>query len=175
MRLKYFQVFDETIVEKWKKEFINADDIDVSGDMMDYCIAELRHKTEIFKQMGAVVVFDGGVVKSDFAVPEELRQALMAAVKPLEDVPDKKKDWHPHSSEKVLDLVHPSLFPLVYGQTRVLHDSVVTLDDFIQRCGEGTVAEARPNEPISEDVTINYSHKFQWLPCDVDVSGDGVK
>ncbi len=146
--------------------------------MMDYCIAELRHKTEIFKQMGAVVVFDGGVVKSDFSVPEEFRQALKAAVKPLEDVPDKKKDWHPHSNEKVLDLVHPSLFPLVYGQTRVLHDSVVTLDDCIQRCGEGTLAEARHKEHLkffSGGVTINHSRKFQWLPCDVDVSGDCVK
>ncbi len=146
--------------------------------MMDYCIAELRHKTEIFKQMGAVVVFDGGVVKSDFSVPEELRQALKVAVKPLEDVPDKKKDWHPHSSEKVLDLVHPSLFPLVYGQSRVLHDSVVTLDDYIQRCGEGTLAEARHNEQFKsfpEHAIINHSHKFQWLPCDVDVSGDCVK
>lgn len=37
----------------------------------------------------------------------------------LEDVHEGDKDWHPRSNGLVLDLVHPSLYPLVYGRTFV--------------------------------------------------------
>ncbi|KAK2462935.1 hypothetical protein APHAL10511_005133 [Amanita phalloides] len=165
------KVLDEKVVSKWKAEFLNAKDLDVSQVMMDWCIEELRYKADMFKKSGLIIVYDSGVVKSDTVVPEELRQALLAAVKPLEDVSDKNKDWHPKTDEKVLDLVHPSLFPLVYGQSRVLANSVTSLDDCISRCGEGEVAEL-PSYAIHAQ---NYSHRFQWLPCDVDISGSQVK
>ena len=32
-------------------------------------------------------------------------------------MPEDQKDWHPGSNKQVLDLVHPSLYPLVYGKT----------------------------------------------------------
>ena len=46
-----------------------------------------------------------------------MRDELIAVVAPLEDVPDSEKDWHPGSDGLVLDLVHPSLYPIVYGRT----------------------------------------------------------
>lgn len=48
-----------------------------------------------------------------------LCEALKTAIKPLEDVPEDAKDWHPRSNGLVLDLVHPSLYPLVYGRSMV--------------------------------------------------------
>jgi len=53
-----------------------------------WCIAELRHKSESFKQSGAVSVLDGDVVNSDTAIPPSLKDALNAAVAELEDVLD---------------------------------------------------------------------------------------
>jgi hypothetical protein len=144
--------------------------------MVDWCIDELRYKAKIFRETAAVSIYNGDVVKSDIAVSDSLKSALREAVIPLEDLPVREKDWHPASDEKVLDLVHPSLFPLVYGRSRILPDSLVGLDDCIQRCGEGdTVPVPSDKDTNHQEEPGSYSKKFQWLPCEVDVSGDGAK
>lgn len=56
--------------------------------MFRWCIDELRYKAGIYQRTGAITVFDGGVVKSDKVVPEEIRYALKRATKCLEDVPE---------------------------------------------------------------------------------------
>ena len=148
--------------------------------MLDWCIAELQFKAKAFQENGGLVsVFDGDVVKSDTAIPPDLQAALKAAVKLLEDVPEHLKDWHPGSDNVVLDLVNPSLFPLVYGRTRVLKEGLTTLDDFIQRCGEGVIPKGKGSNTARSyksflgrfelDVMF-YSHQFQWLPCEVKIS-----
>jgi hypothetical protein len=169
------------------------EDYDLTEKMFEWCIAELRHKSESFKQCGAVSVLDGDVVKSDTAIPPSLRDALNAAVAELEDVLDLHRDWHPGSNERVLDLVHPSLYPVIYGRTKILPDSLVGIDDCIKRCGEGLTLKIPPREdcalwlqPIYEDrmpqghtsylLQDPFSQKFQWLPCEVAFSdGDEVK
>ena len=147
--------------------------------MVDWCIAELQFKAKAFQENGGLVsVYNGDVVKSDTAIPPELQASLRAAVAPLEDVPDRLKDWHPGSDDVVLDLVHPSLFPLVYGRSKVLKEGVTTLDDCIERCGEGEVIPSAGVAPerlwISRRaVDLNlFSDKFQWLPCEVDISAN---
>ena len=60
------------------------------------------------------------VVKSNTIVSLELRMKLRIACKPLEDIPTILKDRYLGSDGKVLDLVDPSLFPLIYGRSRVL-------------------------------------------------------
>ena len=161
--------------------------IDITEKMFDWCIAELRHKLQSFKQTGAISVFDGDVVKSDIAIPSALKDALSTAVAKLEDVPDLHRDWHPGSNEKVLDLVHPSLFPVIYGHTRILPDSLMGLDDCIARCGAGLTLEVPPEEdcalwiqrtfenksPFTDHLLQNpFSQRFQWLPCEVGFSDE---
>jgi len=101
--------------------------------MVTWVIEELKYKAKIFQETGAVSVFDGDVVKSDTAVPERLKKALQEAIRVLEDVPQDQRDYHPGSDNTVLDLVHPSLFPLVYGRSRILRDEVIGLDDCLAR------------------------------------------
>lgn len=105
----------------------------------------------------------------------------------LETVPEKYKDYHPGSGQKVLDLVHPSLFPLIYGQSRILENRLIGIDDCTQSCGEGVTISVRPDEETKVDIkgqlpfflhrtaatTNDYSANFQWLPCDVDISKPG--
>lgn len=178
------KVFDETIVSNWKAEALNTEGVSVSEKMVDWCIAELQYKTKTLEKTGATSVYDGDVVKSDTTVPDSLKEALKVAVTPLEQVPETAKDWHPGSDEKVLDLVHPSLFPLVYGQSRILSDSLVGLDDCIQRTGQGETIPVPPgNESYlhgppkspgyyyDRSFSKPFSLRFQWLPCDVDISG----
>ncbi|KAH8668974.1 hypothetical protein BX600DRAFT_266074 [Xylariales sp. PMI_506] len=160
-----------------------------SRKMFDYCMKELQDKAIRFRETGMVSVCDteATVVKSDSAVPATLRDSLQAAVKPLEDVPDSMKDWHPDSDDMVLDLVHPSLFPLVYGRTKVLPTGVVPLSDCIAYTGKGERIEGF--EPTQENTHISKRNadtwessdrrmmpawdEFHWLPSDVSFNENG--
>ncbi|KAF7979075.1 hypothetical protein HWV62_43573 [Athelia sp. TMB] len=179
------KVFDDTIVAKWKSETLPASDPTnqqqaqatenaLSEDRFDYCIKELRYKSKLFKDTGLVVAYDGNVVKSDNIVSEELRLALKSAAAPLEQIPSVYRDWHPGSNEMVLDLVHPSLFPVVYGKTRILKGSTTNLDNCVELCGEGEILSVppptKPIKPLSGHRPARpepYSRNFQWLPCQV--------
>ncbi|KAJ5902035.1 hypothetical protein N7495_002563 [Penicillium taxi] len=162
------KVFNPIIFSKWKDE-ISQSSQDVSPKMMDFIITELQWKAKSFEDKNSVTVF-GGVIKSDRAIPEELKQALKDGVAPLESVPEAQKDYHPGSDDKVIDLVHPSLFPIVYGKTRILRDKTLGLDDCIGSIGQGEILPV-PEKPARNKKEINalqpYSTNFQWLPCNV--------
>ncbi|GIZ41376.1 hypothetical protein CKM354_000468200 [Cercospora kikuchii] len=187
------KVFDDKIVAKWRAEALaaNADaepERVLTEKAIDYCIEEIRDHASKLKEIQMVPAVDanGVVYKSDTLVTAEMKEALRSAAAPLEDVPDDKKDWHPHSGEQVLDLVHPSLFPLLYGRSTVLAEGTVTLDDCTSYIGKGLVA------PVPEDDHVKvehfpgrsgwgrwghdpkqhfYSKKYQWLPCEVAFRG----
>lgn len=167
-----FQVNNEEIAKKWKDEVCGQ--LDFTPKMADWCIEELRHFGSIHStSLGnppPIFVFNGDVVKSDTAVSSDLKHALQEEVKRFEAAtPKHLKDWHPGSDEKVLDLVHPSLFPLVYGKTRILHEGeTTTLANCIERCGAGEIVPQTPDNYGTQDRT--FSNKFQWLPCEVDIS-----
>ncbi|KAF9469543.1 hypothetical protein BDZ94DRAFT_7880 [Collybia nuda] len=175
----HLKVFDDAITSKWRVEMLATKGRDITEKMADWCFAELRYKARIFEKTGSVSVFKGDVVKSDSVIPLVLKDELKHAVAPLEDIPDRHKDWHPRSNGQVLDLVHPSLFPLVYGTSRILVDSLTTLTDFVGRYGERKTVPVPPIEEAgmcTEEMDLHfeypYSRKFQWLPCDVDISDD---
>lgn len=151
--------------------------------MADYCIDELKYKAEFFQKTGAVSIFHGDVVKADNCIPVDLKNALRAAVAVLEDIPDQRKDWHPGSNDTVLDLVHPSLYPLTYGLTRIVPDGVVDLEARLTKSGDGKTIPVPPETatyPTFLHRWMNieqklYSARFQWLPCDVDISGEAPR
>ncbi|TFK24948.1 hypothetical protein FA15DRAFT_669004 [Coprinopsis marcescibilis] len=159
------------------------DESGMTERMATYCIKELRHKARFFRESpnGAIIVFNGDVVKSDYAVPTAIKTALQEAVRPLEDVPEDQKDWHPGSGNKVLDLVHPSLFPLIYGRSMVLTPGSkaigLNIKDVAKVYEEVTTATAPTwsELPYNEGKVLPVSDKFQWLPSEVDVSGEKVK
>ncbi|KAL0575762.1 hypothetical protein V5O48_006205 [Marasmius crinis-equi] len=194
------KVHDGTVVAKWKKEAVEREGVDISDMMFDYCIAELRDKAPHFSATGRVTILDSeaAVVKSDSAIPASIADELKAAVKPLEDVPEGLKDWHLGSNKKILDLVCPSLYPLMYGQSRVLPSGRIALADCLESCGKGVVIPkptskeldlgrnnthlhsgmSRPLENLiirsqSEvEVPGYWSGDYQWLPCEVAIRGD---
>lgn len=113
------------------------------------------------------------VYKSDDVVPEDLRQKLITDVKPLENVPDHKKDWHPGSNQQVLDLVHPSLYPLVYGETLV-SPKPFELKDCLDRIGQGTPINPPPLPRKIGGVDDSlHSKRFQWLPTEFTITPEG--
>jgi hypothetical protein len=140
----------------------------VTERMAEWCMEELKYNATRFDKTagGVIKVYNGDVVKSVTSISHTVKAELQAAVRPLEEVPEWEKDWHPGSDEKVLDLVHPSLFPVIYGRTRALGkgEGFATLENCIARCGEGDVLE-KQKAPDKR-----YSADFQWLPCEVDIS-----
>jgi len=146
------------------------------------CIAELRDKAESFKQTGRVKILDSelAVVKSDHAISEDLKRELIDAVKILEGVPARVKDWHPGSDQTVLDLVHPSLFPVVWGVTRALKEGSVPLDDWVRFTGKGIPVDIY-NPPVAQNIRWawpplpNVHGSFQWLPAQVEVKERAAK
>ncbi|KAI6782114.1 uncharacterized protein J7T54_002351 [Emericellopsis cladophorae] len=190
------KVRDSTITDKWKKDVIA---LGQSGDwasklapegftrnMADAVIVELQRKADFYEEAGLVPVLDYSlcVIKSDKILEDDpdLVKDLKTAVSRLENVPDAQKDWHPRSGNKVLDLVHPSLYPLVYGKTRVLKDKRIDLANALDFCGAGEVIAAQQDGKLAENPAGDneqnvpascwigdpfFSFKYQWLPCDV--------
>lgn len=121
------KVSQKDIVSKWRAEALASNpegkpELALTEKALDYCFDELRDHASQLDQSGMVLAIDadGLIVKSDSRITEDVKNALKVAASPLEDVKDKDKDWHPHSNETVLDLVHPSLFPLLYGRSAIL-------------------------------------------------------
>ncbi|KAL3441290.1 hypothetical protein BJX65DRAFT_288823 [Aspergillus insuetus] len=177
------KVFDDKITAKWRTELLQSGQ-DVSPRMINWIIQELRWKAGIFATTRFVEVFDDGVVKSDDAISQELKASLRRAVAPLENVPEENKDYHPGSDNTVIDLVHPSLFPVVYGRTRVLPGRIIGLNDCLSSFGEGEVVPTPPTDQ-ADPITIasthrrhfsrysshpKYSNRFQWMPCEVELT-----
>ncbi|KAJ4997726.1 hypothetical protein K4K48_006542 [Colletotrichum sp. SAR 10_66] len=180
------KVQDDEIAGKWKKEALSMDwtlylkHADFTPAMADACISELKKKAVLYEKTGLMPVLDYSiaVIKSDAIMTPDMAASLRKGVKPLEEVPAEDKDWHPNSNEQVLDLVHPSLWPLMYGRSRVLRDRVIGLDDALEHCGMGTVLPKRKQKETEflikagsfceESITI-LSDLFQWLPCDVKI------
>ncbi|KAK2041000.1 hypothetical protein LZ31DRAFT_568317 [Colletotrichum somersetense] len=109
--------------------------------MFAWCLAELREKAMPYEATGLVPVYD----------------VTPAVSQILENVQRHAEDWHPGSDGKVLDLVHPSLYPL-YS---------------IKTCGTGQTMPAHaPGIEYEHRYMLKeglFSNKFQWLPCEVDI------
>ena len=85
------------------------------------CIQELRSKAKYFEKSGIVPTLDATatVAKSDKLVSDDLHKALLKAFQILKTDQADSPDWHPNSNDRVQDLVHPSMYPLVYQETPI--------------------------------------------------------
>jgi len=96
---------------------------------------------------------------------------ISLGLRTIEDVPEERKYWHPQSNNQILDLVHPSLYPLVYNNTKSLETCLpIPIPQVVQ-----TLVEAEEDKWVDlhgENPNIR-STQFQWLPSDFKVSADG--
>lgn len=135
------------------------------------CIDELRDQAADSQAKGFTEVMKANAVAyiSDRNVSHDTKMALRSGVAPLEAVPENKKDWHPGSDGKVLDIVHPSLFPLIYGTSRYLPEGIVVLEGCSEYIGMGKTVPVVDPSPV----IYGYSFKHQWLPCEVYIGPKG--
>ncbi|KAL7746244.1 hypothetical protein RI367_008385 [Sorochytrium milnesiophthora] len=108
----------------------------------------IKNATEVSQELHA-----GSVWAADNVVPEQLRQVLLSETARLAQ---DTIDYHPGSDGKVLDLVHPSLFPYIHGASHVL----------------------RPHDPQVQKMMARFDtkycpSKYQWLPTEFSVDEEG--
>jgi hypothetical protein len=135
-------------------------------------------------------------------VSQELQSALRESFSKLQADQASSPDWHPNTGKTVQDLVHPSMYPLVYGRSLFLPDEVVGVEDAVEKfAGKGEVIPRRPEwgeEPSDEarrSRRFPYTHGhllgpdnhvggsgiqktfwstvYQWLPANVAFTADG--
>lgn len=78
----------------------------------------------------------------------------------------------------VQDLLHPSMYPLVYGRTRAFQDEIVGVEDAIKLwAGKGTVLptekKVSEGDPRWRRWLDDYSNDYQWLPSNAAFQDDG--
>ncbi|KAF8173746.1 hypothetical protein K438DRAFT_1849902 [Mycena galopus ATCC 62051] len=146
------KISDPAIVEKWRKEALDQQESlkvekRLTPNMINYVLSELAGYARLSDSETGIECgpFDA-IWYSDRLVSNEVSDRLRAAVFQLEGVPDDLKDWHPGSNGQVLDLVHPSLYCIVYGRTC---------------CSDLTQPKPRG--------TAQVSKRFCWLPSDFSV------
>ncbi|KAH9940059.1 uncharacterized protein BXZ73DRAFT_43212 [Epithele typhae] len=153
-------------VKWWPRELLTEAQI-------KYIFDELLHAAS--KRDPSTGVFTSHIqmaFESHSLVDGALKTRLARAVVALEDLPDDQKVWHPKFNNQVLDLVHPSMYPLCIGHTyfRVPNpkggEPVLTLLDrkkYLQV------------QPASNSYNPRYSASdaYQWLPTDFAVSLNG--
>eukprot|EP01080_Neovahlkampfia_damariscottae_P002142 gene2142-2008_t len=167
----YEKMIDEKIVEKWKREskshYFNDSMIKFAFDQLDYYVNVFSKKYDTIYVSPVYAVY-----QTDGLIPDKLTDEFKKNVKKLENVPEDQLDWHPGSEKQVLDLVHPSLYPLVYRKSLGTNEFIdQTKTPMYQWIGKG---EKITNFITSDSTSGEYlSEEFQWLPSNFDVSIDG--
>ncbi|OAL06822.1 hypothetical protein IQ06DRAFT_311930 [Phaeosphaeriaceae sp. SRC1lsM3a] len=191
----YEKILDDEIAAKWRQEALDIPDKELynftngggekrptnvlSENAVDCCIKELRSKAKYFEKTGIIPTLEAcaSVAKSDTLVSRELHEALRSAFDKLKVDQQGAPDWHPNSSDMVQDLVHPSMYPLVYGRSRAFEEECVGVDDAIKLwAGKGTVIPVEPK--VVEEGRYrwgldHYSNDYQWLPANATFQADG--
>lgn len=104
---------------------------------------------------------DDRIVVSDSSIDETLQKSfikqvdeLKASFKISNDLDEEVLDYHPGTNNQVIDLVHPSLYPLQYGVTPVFNES-----------GELVIHQYDSAKVVVKNVNQwGESKNFQWLP-----------
>lgn len=159
---------DETIVAKWKAELEAQfkDKSEYFEEVWAYALKELEWYERMeqnfagFQKNGFVIGCDDKVVYSDTAVDSEKKETLKSCVKEFvdEEFKDTGLDYHPGSNDQVVDIVHPSLYPLQYDETPYYPTrntdslTVVKFDSSVGKSKYGV-------EPWAQ------SKSYQWLPA----------
>jgi hypothetical protein len=139
------------------------------------------------------------IAKSDSVVSAELHSALQNSFPRLQADQASDPDWHPNTNDIVQDLVHPSMYPLVYGRSPFHPQEVVGVEDAIDKwAGKGEIIPRRPEwdeEPAQRsnnqgsrfggfdryEMAIGglgihksyWSTIYQWLPANLAFTEDG--
>lgn len=178
------KILDPQIVAKWKVETNDT----LRSEVFDYAMKEMEFLLELCDDKTGIqpsgvdlvwVSFFHELIShlsiaiyklSDELVPDELDAKLKSTVEKFTES-IKERDYHPNSNDQVLNIVHPSLFCLVYGKTTDYQGKVIKPADSESLT---TIRRFRyPGQGFSPDERAMWSTQFHWLPAEFLVDDQG--
>ncbi|KAJ2458865.1 hypothetical protein GGF42_001808 [Coemansia sp. RSA 2424] len=127
-----------------------------------------------------------GVWLSDSLIDLETTNELKEYAAILESTPSNQKDWHPDGESRMLNLIDPSLFPLIYARSKLYRQTCASPQAALNPGAPGEFPGSRDkwHEALSESgyciPTIGQFHsrtvsdKFSWLPSEFRVDDNGA-
>ncbi|EAW10037.1 DUF4246 domain-containing protein [Aspergillus clavatus NRRL 1] len=191
----HLDVFNDTVISHWREEAFATSSL-MSEKAWGWCVQELRDKAKYFRQNDHIRVLDTGscVCKSDTPSLRALGTTFRQAVRPVLRIQMEQGllYWR---SKRVLSIVDPYLFPLIYGRSLVLVEGGrVKLENVLAAYRGATVAPAHVDRwkdtayvqetserqrrlqlgvsPNGEKEAYRWSPNYQCLPCEVEFVGD---
>lgn len=158
---------------------------DITKNMAEWIIDELKYKAMIYKVNNAVSLYNGDITKSDSNVPRSLLEELKNSTKVLINSDEELQFLPPGSLSKQRDLLGMALYPLVYGKSRILPGKLIGLDDALRYAGQGDTIPMPQETGITRediawrvfsrsDISVRpYSRSYQMLPSDWKFGDDG--
>ncbi|KAJ2253624.1 hypothetical protein GGI13_002597 [Coemansia sp. RSA 455] len=112
------------VIETWKVEAQTQSLTDLETD---YVLAELGYYASLHSS-GTKIFLSAvdGAWLSDCVVDDETAKALREHTAVLENMSAKDRDCHPNSNDRVLNLIDPSLYPLMYQRSSVLSEPIAS-------------------------------------------------
>ncbi|KAJ2452202.1 hypothetical protein GGF42_004076 [Coemansia sp. RSA 2424] len=132
-----------------------------------------------------------GVWFSDSLIDADVTNELKDYAAILASAPDHHRDWYPDDESRVLNLIDPSLFPLIYSRSKLCHQSSIAVQTSLKVKVLGAFSESidkwrkalngtdssMPSYHIPTVRTCNnncVSRGFSWLPSEFRVADDGA-
>ncbi|KAJ2869637.1 hypothetical protein GGH93_006095 [Coemansia aciculifera] len=131
-----------------------------------------------------------GVWFSDTLIDAEITSKFKNYADILESVPDRLKDYYPNDHSRVLNLIDPSLFPLIYSRSKLRHYASTSpqillglenagefpgsLDEWRKALSVTKDGESDYYLPIGDRQYVSYSSDIiSWLPSEFRVDDNG--
>lgn len=146
---------DETIVNKWINEIKQQfKPTTISIDcFIDLIIKDLQWNINTQIQINPFKIsIDDRIIYSDNLIPVTLKNQFISQVDEFKSSFE-ELDYHPGSNNQVIDLIHPSLYPLQYGVTPIISGNQIEICQY-----------DLDKIKVKEVGEFGISKKFQWLP-----------
>ncbi|KAJ1858370.1 hypothetical protein GGH12_000021 [Coemansia sp. RSA 1822] len=160
---------------------------------IDYVFDELNHYAALHVPgSSAKLSAVENVWVSDSLIDDGTTQELKQYAAVLENVPEKDRDYHPNTNNQVVNLVHPSLFPLIYARSSFLSQPISspaaavnpkTFGQFpgsfkqwkedIEKVWKDEAGKGTFYLPSADDESFT-SEEFCWLPTEFRIDDDGA-
>lgn len=154
---------NDEIFERWTMEISGQlqglSDAKVK-EIFQYVRKELRWYERLpakfpgFEESSFQMAFDDKIVTADKAISDATKETLIKQVSELRGL-FKEVDYHPGTNKQVVDLVHPSLYPIVYGKTPIIKNGKIEICDF----DAGLIHDTR-----KDSREWGISKNYQWIP-----------
>ncbi|KAI0788906.1 hypothetical protein C8Q75DRAFT_719280 [Abortiporus biennis] len=162
----HIKLFNEEIRQNWVQE---ADEQKVRKEIVEWAMKELEWCARVRDdETGIEPTGIEHVWKSDKLIPLSLHDCFLATVDELEK--SMPEDFHPGTEGQVKNLIHPSLFCLVYGLSVDNNGNIIHEPDALSQIVEKT----NWYPPAPREHPKLWSHKYQWLPAEFLVDKDNT-